>query len=78
VAAWLPGPEGAGIADMLFRSPQGAVRYDFRGRLPFAWPRSPQPPAADDRAGEPPLFAVGYGLSFADDGYLPQLPESVR
>jgi beta-glucosidase len=76
VAAWLPGAEGAGIADVLFRSPQGAVRYDFRGRLPFAWPRSPQPPAADDRSGEPPLFAVGYGLSYADDGYLPQLPQS--
>jgi beta-glucosidase len=76
IAAWLPGAEGAGIADVLFRSPQGAVRYDFRGRLPFAWPRSPRPPAAGDRPGEPPLFALGYGLSYADDGYLPQLPES--
>jgi beta-glucosidase len=77
VAAWLPGAEGEGIADVLFRSPQGAMRYDFRGRLPFAWPRSPKPPAAGDRAGEAPLFAVGYGLSYADDGYLPQLPESI-
>jgi beta-glucosidase len=78
VVAWLPGAEGGGIADLLFRGPDGAVRYDFRGRLPLAWPRSPRPPAAADRTGEPPLFALGYGLSAEDDGYLAPLPESVR
>jgi beta-glucosidase len=76
VAAWLPGPEGGGIADVLFRSPEGAVRYDFRGRLPFSWPGSPRAPAVDRRPGEPPLFPYGYGLRYADDGNLPQLPES--
>jgi beta-glucosidase len=76
VAAWLPGPEGGGIADVLFRSPEGAVGYDFRGRLPFSWPRSPRPPAVDHGRGEPPLFPFGYGLSYGDDGYLPPLPES--
>jgi beta-glucosidase len=76
VAAWLPGPEGGGIADVLFRSADGAVRYDFRGRLPFSWPRSKQPPALEQRRGEAPLFPYGYGLSDGDDGYLPQLPES--
>ena len=76
VAAWLPGPEGGGIADVLFRSADGAVRYDFRGRLPFSWPRSPRPPAVDGRRGEPPLFPYGYGLRYGDDGHLPQLPEN--
>jgi beta-glucosidase len=76
VAAWLPGPEGGGIADVLFRSPEGAVRYEFRGRLAFSWPRSPRPPAVGGRHGEPPLFPFGYGLSSGDDGYLPPLPES--
>jgi beta-glucosidase len=76
VAAWLPGPEGGGVTDVLFRSPGGAVRYDFRGRLPFSWPRSPRPPAVDGRGGEAPLFPFGYGLSYGDDGYLPQLPEA--
>jgi beta-glucosidase len=76
VAAWLPGPEGGGIADVLFRSADGAVRYDFRGRLPFSWPRSKLPPARGQRGGEPPLFAYGYGLSYSEDGYLPRLPES--
>jgi beta-glucosidase len=76
VAVWLPGPEGGGIADVLFRSADGAVRYDFRGRLPISWPRSKQPPALGRRRGEAPLFPFGYGLSYGDDGSLPQLPES--
>jgi len=75
VAAWLPGPEGGGVADVLFRAPDGAIRYDFRGRLPFSWPRSPRPPAVDDRSGEPPLFRFGYGLTYRVDGEVPLLPE---
>ena len=75
IAAWLPGPEGGGIADVLFRDAAGQARYDFTGRLPFSWPASPQVPAVDGHAGEPPLFARGYGLSYADDGYLRRLPE---
>ena len=76
VAAWLPGPEGGGVADVLFRSNEGGVRYDFRGRLSFSWPRSPRPPALGRRPGEPPLFPYGYGLSYGDNGDLPQLPET--
>lgn len=76
VAAWLPGPEGGGIADVLFRAADGTVRYDFRGRLPFSWPATPRPPGVDGRPGERPLFAFGYGLSYADDGYLARLPET--
>ena len=75
IAAWLPGTEGGGIADVLFRSPEGAVRYDFHGRLSFSWPRSSRPPGRDRRQGEAPLFRYGYGLSAADEGYVPPLPE---
>lgn len=59
VAAWLPGSEGQGIADVLFGD------YDFRGRLGFSWPRS-----ADQipiNVGDPvydPLFEYGFGLSY--------------
>jgi beta-glucosidase len=51
VAAWLPGTEGAGIADVLFG--------DFKptGKLSFTWPR-----AAGDKTD--PLFRFGYGLSY--------------
>lgn len=61
VAAWLPGAEGGGVADVLFRAARGAVAHDFRGRLPLSWPRTP---AA--RGGGPagPLFPYGYGLSY--------------
>jgi beta-glucosidase len=76
VAAWLPGIEGGGVADVLFRSVEGGVRYDFRGRLSFSWPASPRPPAAGRRPGERALFPYGYGLSYGDDGDLPRLPES--
>jgi beta-glucosidase len=31
VAAWLPGTEGQGVADMLFGD------YEFTGRLPMTW-----------------------------------------
>jgi beta-glucosidase len=51
------------------------VRYGFRGRLPFSWPRSKQPPALAQRRGAAALFPYGYGLGYGDDGYLPQLPE---
>ena len=75
VAAWLPGAAGGGIADVLFRAADGTVRYDFRGRLSFSWPRSPRPPAVGRRPGEPPLFPYGYGLRYRDAGELAQLPE---
>ena len=38
VAAWLPGSEGAGVADVLFRAVDGTVTHPFTGRLPMAWP----------------------------------------
>src|SRR5690606_9185869 len=54
VAAWLPGSEGGGIADLLFAG-GGA---DFTGRLPMAWPRDAKP-------GAPALFGYGHGLTLA-------------
>ena len=72
VAAWLPGTEGGGVADVLFRKADGTVRYDFRGRLPFSWPATPDPPAVDEVPGEPPLFAYGYGLTYAGERLAPE------
>jgi len=34
VAAWLPGSEGSGIADVLFTKKDGSIPYDFKGKLP--------------------------------------------
>lgn len=58
VASWLPGTEGAGVADVLF----GERR--FTGRLPVSWPRSADHPVVNvgDRDYDP-LFPFGWGLS---------------
>jgi beta-glucosidase len=62
IAAWLPGTEGQGIADVLFGdcSPSG--------KLPRAWPAnagrltSPE----NGRAATGYLFPYGYGLSYSE------------
>jgi beta-glucosidase len=77
VAAWLPGSEGGGIADLLFRKPDGTIQYDFRGRLSFSWPRSPdQTPLNVGDANYNPLFPFGYGLDYAHPQDLGPLPEA--
>jgi beta-glucosidase len=57
VAAWLPGSEGAGVADDLF----GLHRYT--GKLPVSWPKSiDQEPINVGDANYDPLFPYGFGL----------------
>jgi beta-glucosidase len=76
VAAWLPGSEGAGLADVLIGDAAGRPRADFQGRLPFHWPRSAvAPPFA--RGASTILFPVGYGLSYAHAGTVPHLEEDI-
>lgn len=65
VAAWLPGSEGKGVADVLFRDAHGAVAHDFHGALAFRWPRTPCQSAFATDDGEP-LFALGYGLKYTN------------
>ncbi|MFC4727531.1 glycoside hydrolase family 3 protein [Coralloluteibacterium thermophilus] len=76
VAAWLPGSEGGGVADVLLRDASGAVQHDFKGTLSFSWPRRAD--QYDNNVGQPgydPLFPFGHGLTYADDGNLERLPE---
>ena len=58
VAAWLPGSEGAGIADVLFRD------YDFTGKLPFTWPRTTSVIPINSTEQNANWFPYGYGLSY--------------
>jgi len=78
VAAWLPGSEGAGIADVLVGQSTKAPRFDFQGRLPFEWPLSysNETPEVNHRSLRP--LPVGYGLTYGMAGsQLPDLlPES--
>lgn len=65
VAAWQPGTEGAGVADVLLRLPDGKVNHDLKGRLPFSWPKDPcdaQTNIGDEDYA--PLFPVGFGLTY--------------
>ena len=59
VAAWLPGSEGAGVADVLFGD------HDFQGRLSFSWPRSPDDNFNAGDVEYDPLFPFGFGLTLS-------------
>jgi beta-glucosidase len=61
VAAWLPGSEGAGVADVLIGDARRSLRHDFRGRLGFTWP-------ANASSLGKPLYPLGYGLHYLDQG----------
>jgi len=63
IAAWLPGTEGQGVADVLFGD------YPFTGKLPYTWPRAMDQIPFDFDHMEPtgpeaPLFPFGYGLGY--------------
>ncbi len=66
LVAWLPGSEGAGVADALFG------HAPFTGTLPYTWPRSvdqlprdasAQTPQHDTGQADAPLFPAGFGLT---------------
>lgn len=70
VAAWLPGTEASGVADVLFRPVAGRRGYGFSGTLSFAWAGTPCD--ADGRAA---LFPRGYGLRYGQRRRVARLPE---
>jgi beta-glucosidase len=73
IAAWLPGTEGRGVSDLLVVA-RGAQPYEFRGRLPYSWPKSVcQTPLNMGDAGYAPLFAYGHGLGRNERSHLGQL-----
>jgi beta-glucosidase len=62
VAAWLPGTEGEGVADVLFGD------APFSGQLPYTWPRTIDQIPFDfanlpTEGCDAPLFPYGYGLT---------------
>ena len=74
VAAFLPGSEGGGVADLLFRTKPA---YDFRGKLSFSWPKRPDQYVLNRRdPNYDPLFPFGYGLSYASRTSVPRLDEA--
>jgi beta-glucosidase len=60
IAAWLPGTEGAGIADVLL----GDV--PFSATTPYTWPKTPDDaPRTGKEACDGAVFPRGYGLDAA-------------
>jgi beta-glucosidase len=77
VAAWLPGTEGKGVADVLFRDRRGRVNFDFTGKLPYSWPRSAcQTTVNVGDADYNPQFAFGYGLTYRSSTQVGQLDDT--
>ena len=70
IAAWLPGTEGMGLADMLLAGADGRPAFDFTGRLPFDWPAGDCMPKKGGIQ-----FRRGYGLSLASRSTVGRLPE---
>lgn len=60
VAAWLPGSEGAGVADVLFGARPAT------GRLSFSWPAHCEGTPVNGPEGA--LFPLGYGLGLGEAG----------
>ena len=59
IAAWLPGTEGDGVADVLFGD------YKPTGKLPHSWPKSmSQIPINLGDTNYDPLFPFGFGLTY--------------
>ncbi|TDD72185.1 beta-glucosidase [Actinomadura darangshiensis] len=60
VASWLPGTEGAGVADVLYGDTAPT------GRLPVTWMREAAQEPINKGDGKKPLFPFGYGLTYDD------------
>jgi beta-glucosidase len=67
VAAWLPGSEGGGVADVLLATKEGKVQKDFKGKLSFSWPQACDAYSLNPgEATYKPLFGYGYGMVYGE------------
>ena len=76
VVIWHTGTEAGGVADVIFRDKQGQINHDFTGKLSFSWPRTAVQTPLNRGDGQQPQFGYSFGLSYADNGNLPELSEA--
>ncbi len=62
VAAWLPGSEGEGVADVLLAGRDGRPAHDFMGTLAMRWPVDCERVGMSGDA--PGLLPLGHGLTY--------------
>src|SRR5258708_8595585 len=78
VAAWLPGSEGEGVADVLFGR-AGGETFDFTGRLSFSWPGTAMPVTfRADGSVSGALYPLGFGLTYRSDTVADVLSEDPK
>lgn len=70
VAAWLPGSQGQGVADVLVAGKNGKPKRAFTGKLSFPWPADARSPISK------PLFPAGYGLRYGKHVAVGKLSEN--
>lgn len=77
---WQPGTEGAGVADVIIPDAKNKTRFDFTGKLSFSWPATPEQTSLNlAQENYAPLFAYGYGLTYADKNTLDDnLPDTAQ
>lgn len=66
VIGWLPGSEGAAVADVLMAAREGGAVYGFEGRLPMPWPAQDLNPEDHELPITQAVFPEGYGLVASD------------
>ena len=71
VAAWLPGTEGGGIADVILKGKDGSIQHDFSGKLSFSWPKTAVQATVNKGDDDySPLLPYGFGLTYGDKNVL--------
>ena len=68
VASWLPGTEGAGVADVLFGARPAT------GKLSFSWPATCEGTPLNSAQGA--LFPLGYGRALSETAPMAKLDET--
>lgn len=64
VAAWLPGSQGGALVDLLLAEADGAAEFDFKGKLPFAWPKYDLNKLDKLLPVDDFVWPVGFGLTY--------------
>ena len=75
VIGWLPGSEGAAVADVLMAAQKGGMGFEFEGKLPMLWPAQDLNPEDHELTITQAVFPEGFGLVTSESPQWAALPE---